>query len=489
MVPPKQSDEQAFGRTAVHGAVYSGIAQIFKVLITLASTIVLARILSPSDYGVIAMTTPIANFIGIFQNFGLNQAVVQTRTLRLYQVNALFFYSIFASLGLALALLLLAPFVGLFYGDPRASTVTAASAATMVVVGSTLQHTALLTRAMRYRLLSLIDVAVAASTFLFTFAFAVWWASYWALWFGTFCGTLVNAVLVWHFDRWRPRRRIVLRSARALMIFGANLTGFNVLNFLSRNLDNVLIARAWGADSVGLYDRSYRLMMMPINNINAPLSRIMLPILSRVNSDAARYRRIYLLSLRTLGLGSVPGAMAAAMCSDQLVPLLLGPTWSAASPIFFWLSLAGATQPISNAVGWIMISQGRADRLFQWSLVYAPFTILSFFVGLPWGPAGVAAAYFFGQLALVPILYAWAPRNTPIKTSDIYAALAPSLIGSGLAWIVVSQARDALSPLALFVLAVLLCYLLSALVQAAEPTGRRDLIEFARLVFSLVKRR
>ena len=489
VVPPDKRGAQAFGRTAVQGAVYFGLAQILKILIALASTIVIARILSPSDYGVVAMTTPIANFLAIFQNLGLNQALVQAQTLRKYQVNALFFYNMLASLALAVVFLLLSPFVGLFYGDDRPAAVMAASAATIIVTGSTLQHTALLTRAMRYRLLSTIDVVVATSILLFTLAFALLWQSYWALWAGAFCGALVNAILVWRYDPWRPRRRVVLRSARALVKFGANLTGFNVLNFLCRNLDNVLIARAWGADSVGLYDRSYKLMMMPIQNVNAPLARIMLPILSRVRDDPPRYRRIYLLSIRILGLCSVPGAMAAAMCSDQLVPLLLGPAWSAASPIFFWLSLAGATQPISNAVGWIMISQGRADRMFRWSLVSAPVTILTFFIGLPWGPTGVAAAYFFGQLVLSPLLYAWGPRDTPIRSLDIYASLAPNLIGSALAWGVIVMLREALSPLSLFALAILLCYLLSTIVQAALPQSRAQLVEFVGILRSMVKSR
>jgi PST family polysaccharide transporter len=455
----------------------------------MASTIVVARLLSPDDYGVIAMTTPIAGFILIFQNFGLNQALVQAKSLSDEQVNALFFYNMAASAAIALILVLISPLVGMFYEDPRPAYVMGASAATVLMTGAGLQHTALLNRHMRYGALSAVDVTAAAVGFLATVLFAFWLRTYWALWLGTFVGAVVTALLVWRMSGWRPSWPVRWGSARSMVHFGANLTGFNILNYLSRNLDNVLIAKAWGSAALGLYDRSYKLMMFPIHNINTPLGRVMLPALSRVQDEPERYRRMYVLAIRAIALGSMPGVMAAAICSEVLVPFLLGERWRAASPIFFWLSLAAVTQPISNATGWLFISSGRTKEMLRWALFAAPITIGSFVAGLPWGPTGVAAAYFATRLILVPVLYHWSTRGSPVSAGDHYAAMIPPLVGGGLAWLAIEQFARDLPALPLLILALCLCYAFSVAVQATTPGGRMALRATGSLLHSSFLRR
>ena len=472
------------GKTVARGAAYSGTAQGLKVLISMALMVVVARILTPSDYGVIAMTAPISGFILIFQNLGLNQALIQSREISDEQVNALFFYNLAASAAVAIVFVMLSPLVGMFYGDPRPAYVMAASGATVLVTGSALQHSALLSRHMRYKALSFVDVMSTAATFLFTLAFAIWLRNYWSLWLGAFVGAVVTALLLWRIDRWRPRRRIAWRSARHLVTFGANLTGFNLLNFLARNLDNVLIAKFWGPDVLGLYERSYKLMMFPLQNINSPLSRIMLPALARVQDEPDRYRRIYCLAVRSIAFACIPGIIAAAICSDRLVPFLLGEQWASAGPIFFWLCLAAITQPISNATGWLFVSTGRTNEMFRWSLFATPLTIAGFAIGLPWGATGVAAAYFAVQVICVPVLYRWSTRNSPVRALDLYGAALSPLLGGALAWLVDHGIKAHVGFLPRLCLVFLSAYLFSAAFQALTRGGRLALREFANLMRS-----
>jgi len=486
---PEPRRRKGLGRTAARGAAYLGLSQIIRLAITMISTVAVARVLRPDDFGVIAMTAPITGFILLFQNLGLNQALIQARTISDEQMNALFFYNMLASAAIAAILLLVSPLVGLFYGDERASYITAASAITVLLTGSTLQHTALINRNMRFRALGFVEVAVAATNLVAAFCFALWLRNYWAIWLGTLCGVLVNVVLVWSLSPWRPSRHVAWGSARHMITFGAHLTGFNLLNFLSRNLDNVLIAKFWGPAAVGLYDRSYKLMLFPLRTLNTPLGRIMLPALSRVQDDPARFRRMFLLALRALSIVSIPGIIAAAICSDRLVPFLLGDHWSAAGPIFFWLSLAGIAQPASNATGWLFISTGRTREMFRWGLVGTPTTILSFFIGLPWGGVGVAAAIFFGQMLRIPILYAWSTRDTPVRARDLYAAMAPTLVGGALAWISVEWLRHVLPTAAFILIAFVLSYGFTLVVQSATLQGRLALGEMIRLGLSVVRRR
>jgi PST family polysaccharide transporter len=475
------------GKTAVAGTIYMGASQAAKVLISIASTIVLARLLDPSEFGVIAMVAPITGFILIFQSLGLNQAVVQSKTLTDSQTNALFWINITASAVISLAFLLFAPLIGLFYSDPRPAQVMAASAVTVLITGLSLQHTALLNRNMKFKEMSLVDVGSAVTTLVVTVIAAYLLRSFWAIWIGTLAAAAVNGLMVWSFSPWRPQRRPSFQGTRGLVAFGANITGFNLLNYASRNVDNVLIAKVWGAAAVGLYDRSYRLMMFPISNINAPLGRIMVPILSRLADQPARYRRAYLMAMQAIVIVSVPGVWAAAATSDRLILFLLGEKWAAAAPIFFWLSLAAVTQPLSNSTGWLFQSSGRSGALMRWGIYSSVITVAAFVAGLRWGPTGVAMAYFLSQVLKIPVLYQMCVKDTPITSRDLYGMM----LLPGLAGIATMGLVHLLSPYigptsGFLALAVVISYGLNLLGQAATPTGREGMRSLVSIVQTAV---
>ncbi|WP_132268355.1 lipopolysaccharide biosynthesis protein [Novosphingobium sp. PhB57] len=479
------------GRRATRGMAATGVAQIVKVFTTTATTIVVARTLSPSDYGVSAMVAPLMGLIMTFQNLGFTQAVVQARELDQEHSNALFWLSVLISIFAALVMAALAPLVSSFYGDVRAGYVTAATGLTILVTGLKLQHQALLNREMRFHALSINDIVVAVATFVLTALAALILKNYWAIWLGIFLNAVVSTVMMWRACPWRPRLGASFRGVRKLVVFGANLTGFNLINFFARNLDNVIVAKAEGAEAVGLYDRSYKLMLFPLQNFNQPLSRVMLPVLGRVRDDPARYRRVYELVLRALALVSMPGILAAAMCSEQLVPFLLGERWAAASPIFFWLSLTAIVQCVPSTTGWLYISTGNTRNMMYWGMFSSTISIISFFIGVRWGAVGVACAYFTGQLATLPLQYHYATRRTPVSQRFMYLVQLPSLAGGLFAWGIVAMAREALvarglPTVLLLALAVVASYFGAVAAQACTPGGRQAMAEMLRLAGNLL---
>lgn len=476
------------GARAAHGLAYTGFAQATKVVLHVAMTVIVARLVLPDQYGIVAMASPITGFILVFQNLGLNQAVVQAERLDPAHVNALFWYNVTASIVIGLTLLAIAPVVVWFYDDVRPGFVVAASSLTVFFSGLSLQHSALLNREMRFRALSLADVLTVMALFVFTVGFAAVWHNYWALWAGVFTSTLFNSVLLWHMHKWRPSMRVTFQGTRKLLTFGANVAGFSLLNFVGKNIDNLLVAKAWGSTAVGLYDRSYKLTLFPVQNVNQPLARVMLPVLARLRNDKARYRDTFIFAIRLISLLSVPGFMAASMCSDRLIPFLLGERWTEAAPIFFWLSLAAVTQPISNATGWLFLTNDRAGDLMKWGLFSTPVVIVAFLIGLPWGATGVAAAYFISQVVIIPVLYAWCTRGTPVHAWDLYAAMLPTLVGGAAAWAIVGSLDERWSTVWVFAIALGLSYLFSAVAQSLSAEGRRTLVRSFTLARSLVER-
>ena len=468
--------EAPAGRAAARGAAVLGASQAVRIVTSFASSIFVARLLTPADYGVMAMVAPVMGFILIFQNLGLNQAIIQRRTISAQEINGTFWLNIIATIIIAALFILIAPLVGLFYEDDRAIGLMAASGLTVIATGIASQHLALLNRHMRFGALSAVETVNAVTQLAATIALAWWLRTYWALFFGMLAGVAAGSALAWWYERWRPSlHRLDLRATRSMLAMGVDITGFNLLNFVCRNLDNLLIAKRWGAGELGLYDRSYRLMLMPLQTINQPLGKIMLPTLSRALDRPEAYRGMYLLAVRALVMVIVPGAVALSVCSTTVIVLLLGEQWRDAGPIFAWLSLTAAIQPVSNATGWLFISCGRTRSMVRWGVISAVLTVTSFVVGLPWGATGVAAAYAVSEVLRIPVLYRMATRGTPVAARDLYAVLLPTLLGAGLCVIAVLALRDTLDPLSLLGVAIALSYLLATLGQAATAEGRAGL--------------
>jgi PST family polysaccharide transporter len=477
---------QDFGALAASGAMYTGLSQIIRVLLSICSTIVLARLLTPGDFGVIAMASPVMGFLLIFQDLGLNQATVQSESISNNQLDALFWLSVLVSATIAGVMLAISPGVAFFYHDIRAGYITAAFSLNVLIGGAALQHAALLTRRMSFGVAAAIDIATSTTAFLATVAFAFFVRSYWSIWLGAVVSICVSTSSLWIFVDWRPRFKFGFADSRNLIRFGANVTIFNLANFMHRNADNLMIARSWGAYQLGLYDRAYKLMTFPMQTINSPLSRVMIPILSRLRAEPQRLRRTYLLAIRAVLTVSVPGMAVAASISDRLVPFLLGNRWAAAGPIFFWLSLASLSSPLSNATGWLFISCGKTQAYARWGVFNACVTVTAFFVGLPWGAVGVARAYAICMTVIIPpLLYYWAPRGTPVSMTDLYRVQAEPFAAAAVTYVVVRQMSPHLTTPSLIGLSLPIAYTLVIALQASNERGRDALRTMAALAIRM----
>jgi len=213
-------------------------------------------------------------------------------------------------------------------------------------------------------------------------------------------------------------------------MFGGHLTGFNFINYFARNLDNILIGKFWGPQSLGLYSKAYSLLMLPLQQINSPISAVAIPTLSRLQKEPERYRRYYLGALSLITFITFPFVMFMIVMSGDIIHIVLGEQWIKASPIFSALGLAAILQPVSNTTGWLFISQNRAKHMFQWGLIGGSLTIVSIIIGLLWGAIGVAVSYALSGIFIrTPLLFWIVGRQGPIKTSDLYRILLfPGLI-------------------------------------------------------------
>jgi len=421
--------------TVARGARASSLAQLFKLVLQILSTIVLFRILGPAAFGIVGMVLAVTALADLLREAGLANAVVTRDVVTQAQVSALFWIN--AGLGVALAglLALLSRPLALFYGEPAVQWVTLGLCAVYVMSGLGVQHQALMQRALRFSSVAVRDAVAQGIAVAVAVGLALGGAGLWSLVALYVTAATVRTVAAWLLCSWRPSMpRIRVPGLRSLLRFGRDVTGFQLVNYAARNADNVLIGRFLGAEALGLYGRAYSLVLVPFQQITQPLGPPTIAALSRMREQPDRFRGAYRRILSTAALAGLPLVALMAVLADPGVRLVLGPQGEAATIIFQVLAIAAGGQVVSSTTGWLYLASERTGAMVRWALWTRPVIVLGFAVGLYWGPAGVAASYAVVTLALLAPGMANAARGTAVRAHDwLLAAAAPAVVALGAA--------------------------------------------------------
>jgi polysaccharide transporter, PST family len=419
-------------RSSVRGGAVTGIAQAASALIQIVSTVTLARLLTPEEYGAVAMVLAVTVFAGLFRDLGLSASTIQRAQLSHAQLSTLFWLNVAAGTALTGLVAAAAPLVAWFYGRPELTAVTLALSVTFVIGSFGTQPGALLSRQLRFGRRAAATLAGAVVTFLTSLTLAWQGFSYWALVVGTIAGGLTTTVLLNLLCGWRPGLPSRRAGIRPMVQYGLNLTGFDLANYFSRNLDNILIGRFAGADALGLYSRAYALLMFPISNLRAPVGAVAFPALSRLQDQPADFRHYYRTVVFMLAAISMPVVALVFVLSDVLILVALGPRWVAAAELFSILALAAFLQPTSGLRGTVLMSLGLGRRYLSQGVIAAVVTSAGFVIGIQWDATGVAWAYVTTSLLLVFPMHVYCFRGTPVAVGDYFGTIAlPAAVSIG----------------------------------------------------------
>ena len=408
------------GHTISSGAITMS-AQAAKFILNLVATMILARLLSPQDFGLIAMVTTVTNFLRVFKDAGLSIATVQREKITQAQVSNLFWINIAVSAVSTLVLAASAPIVARFYRTPGLLPITLFLSVTFLISGSTVQHQALLKRQMRFKALAMIEVGAMAVGVLVGVAMALLGYGYLSLVGSSLSTETAGLILTWSVSRWRPQFPIRNSGIGPLLNFGVHRTAGDFILSLSRGSDNLLIGRSYGSVAVGVYSRASALLIRPLEQFLGPINAVFIPALSRLQSQPERYRSTFLRLYEAIALA---GFIFTGLCLALARPLtlvLLGPKWVQTSVIFGGFTIAALCIPLANASAWLFTTQGRGRDLFVTQVINSCAIVLSFIAGLPFGPVGVAIAFSVSNLLVrLPIYYYRVGRRGPVRTSDLW---------------------------------------------------------------------
>jgi len=408
-------------RHTISGGVITISAQLAKFVLNLGSTVVLARLLTPRDFGLVAMVTTVTGFLAVLRHAGLSIATVQRERITHAQVSNLFWVNLGLSGLCTLIIAALAPLIAWFYRDARLTYITLFLSTTFLIGGFRVQHIALLRRKLQFKAIAFIDVGSMAFGVLVGITMALMRFGCWSLVGLSLATELGSFILTGSISRWRPQLPSKGSGLRPLLTFGAHQTAASLIFSIARGCDTLLIGRFYGAAAVGLYTRGAALVIRPLEQFLLPVNAVFLPTLSRLQSQPARYRSTFLRLYEAVALVSFFCTSFLFALAHPITLVMLGQKWAQASTIFAGFTFLALYFPLANVTNWLLTSQGRGKDLFLQTSIAAVLTALSFVVGLPFGPVGVAMSFSLsGLLIRLPILYFNVGRKGPVSTRDLW---------------------------------------------------------------------
>jgi len=444
------SERADFKKRSVRGVAQMMAGRIFQVLVTFGSMAVLARLLTPEDFGIVATVSAVTALLGIFRDAGLVSAVIRSKELSAAQASSLFWITLALSCLVALTIAAAAPLVASVYRVPELTNIMRAFALATVLEGVGLQHGALLRRELRlggYTTATLLSEALAAATAI-GMASSGW--GYWSLVAKSLVAAASCSALLWWFCDFRPGRPRLGTGVRSLVVFGGRLTLAQLLWVILRKSDDALIGWAWGPAALGFYSRAYSLLLLPTQQLSSPLGAAAIPTLSRLQDQPERFRRYYLSGIEFVTFVGFPLVVLLFIAAEDIVLLVFGPQWLPSVPLFRGLGPATLIEITGVAATWIYTPLGRSDKELKMAAVYVPTFVLGVACGLYWGALGVAIAVSVVRIAAQPFNLAYCYRDTPLTLRHYYASLWKPLLAacaSGtLSWLALASLWRELTP-------------------------------------------
>ena len=418
--------------SALSNARWLILIQGYKIALQLVSMSVLTRLLPPSDYGLMAMAWTAANLASLLRDLGTSSAIIQKQELNEETKSTVFWLHMSLGCLLAITLIAMSGIISSAFKQPALAAILCWLALTFPLGSLSAIHQALLERQSKFQTLARVEIVASTASLLVAVVAALNGAGVYSFLWQSFTLTLLYVVQPWFAVKWFPRFVWDRAAIKAIFGFSGNLSAFNLINFISRNADSMIIGRFLGASALGTYSMAYKLMLFPLQNLTFVASRALFPVMSREQDSNAAVAALYVRAVAMVSAISTPLMAGLYILREPLVALAFGGQWGDVAPVIAWLAPVGAIQSIVSTTGSIYMAKGRTDLLFRIGVLATILTISAFAAGLSRGVIGVASLYFFANvLTFFPQTYI-ASRIIDLPYRDFLKSLGPSLLCTGI---------------------------------------------------------
>ncbi|MGH8059688.1 MAG: lipopolysaccharide biosynthesis protein [Candidatus Entotheonellia bacterium] len=415
---------------AVRGVLWSGAGQIGIQALGFLVSVVLARLLSPREYGLATATSLVTGFLASLGGTGLIAALVQRVNVTDEDLDTSFWAGLGLGGGMALLLVAAAHQAAVFFREPLIAPLLMVQAVGLVLTPLGTVHTALLMRKMDFRSLAMVDLSTVAGSGVLAIGMALSGWGVWSLVVPGLVGTGLGIVVLWQHMTWRARGGMALGALRALARFSLSVCTFNVLNYVRGNVDYLVLGRVLGTGPLGLYYLAYNLTTLPQTRLVPVITRVLFPALSAVQDDLPRLGMGYARAVRYVSLVTFPLLIGLAILAPEFVLAVFGVRWVEAAPLVRILSIAGLLYSVGTTTGSVLFSRGRADLACWIGIAGAVAMTGCVLVGARYGALGVAVGVAtYATISFLPIQLL-ANRLINLRPGEFLRALVPATFGS-----------------------------------------------------------
>lgn len=417
-------------REATRGVAWAGAESVLRQLIQITAQLLLARLLAPADFGVLGMALVFQGVAQLLADFGIGSAIVQKQQPDPLTLSSSFWANLAVSSLLALLMVASAPLVGQFYASDEVVPVVQALSLSLLLGGLRTLPRALLYKDLQFGVLARIGIV---SSFVGTgvaLTMAATGFGLWSLVAQPLAGNITETVLLWLANRWRPQWAFSWASMRDVAHFSYGVLGTNLLNYASRNADNLLIGKVLGSNLLGYYALAYQIMLYPLSQVAGVIVKVMFPALSRLQNEPEQVRAAFLGGVSMIAFVTFPMMLGLYAVSSDFIIVVFGEKWLPMRTVLEIFCGIGLQQSIGTTVGTIYMATGHSQLMLRVTLYLTPLILASFVVGLQWGIEGVAACYGVVSLVLFFVLARIALKLIGLRVGTMLIAMARPLLAA-----------------------------------------------------------
>ncbi len=391
--------------SAVSNAKWVAVSQAARIISQLANIFVLARILPPSDYGLMAMATVVTNLALLIRDQGTSAAIIQKEELTHHTVNTVFWFNLIVGITIALVIAVGSPFIADYFKHDELITILVILALIFPISSSSISHQALLERESKFKKLAFIEVVSSLIAMIVAVIAALYGAGVYSLVLQAILMALLSSIQLWLVSNWRPKGKPSWGELKSLLPFTGHMTAFQLITYFFRNADSMVIGRVLGAASLGIYSMAYKVMLLPVQNITWASSRALFPVMSRQQNALDEMGKLYLKTIGFIAFLTAPLMAGIFALREPFVEIAFGHQWIQVASVLAWLTPVGFMQSISSTTGTVFMAQGKTRQLMWLSLASALVHIAAYYIGAAKGLNSVAEWYFYASvLTGIPLL-------------------------------------------------------------------------------------
>lgn len=395
---------------AVSGVRWSALSQLGRQAIGFITTALLARLLEPSDFGIMSMVFVVSGFVSVFRDLGTSAAVIQKKELSSELISSIFWFNVFVGLFVTLILIIMSPLAGSYFKEPKVALLLCGLSPAFVLSSLSIVQQSLLQREMDFNSLArveLVSTVISATTGVVA---ALNGLGVWSLVFQAIALELSTTIGLWLASSWRPSWGYCINETKSIISFSGYLMLFTTFNYFARNSDNMLIGRYLGSVTLGYYALAYRMMQFPLQTISALYGRVLLPAFSKIQDNNEAFRNAYLRSMGFIAIITFPMMLGLCVLAKPFITVLLSDKWLPIVPALQVLSIVGMNQSLATTVGNIYIAKAQTRIMFYVGVVSSFCYVLAIIIGLQWGLMGVVICYAVADFVLTPPNYLFSFR-------------------------------------------------------------------------------